>query len=115
MKSSNSARTGMVPASKVPESVCNLLQTIFSNSDRVFCSQERSDQNAMFTFTTQDDINILLAIQGGNQQKDILYANGRAYIDMGKFVELQLEHSELLAACVKKQPCKMVVMKGGKA
>lgn len=44
---------------------------------------------------------------------NILYANGRAYIDMSVFLKLQAEYSELLAASVKKQPCKMVVMKGG--
>lgn len=46
---------------------------------------------------------------------NILFVNGRAYIDMSVFVKLQAEYCELLAESVKKQPCKMVVMKGGVA
>lgn len=46
---------------------------------------------------------------------NILFVNGRAYIDMSVFVKLQTEYCELLAKNVKKQPCKMVIMKGGVA
>lgn len=113
MKSNNFARKGMVSTSKIPGSVSNLLQTVFKNCDQVFCTQRQNNQNAIFSFAMPEGINILLAIQEESQASDILFANGRAYIDMEEFVKLQLEYSELLATCIKKQPCKMIVMKGG--
>lgn len=114
MKSNNLARQGMVSTSKIPASVSNLLQAVFNNYDQVLCTQERNDQNAMFSFLLPDGISVLLAIQE-KQASDILFANGRVYVDMEKFVKLQAEYCELLAKSIKKRPCKMVVMKGGVA
>ena len=114
MKSNNLARQGMVSTSKIPASVSNLLQAVFNNYDQVLCTQERNDQNAMFSFLLPDGISVLLAIQE-KQASDILFANGRAYVDMEKFVKLQAEYCELLAKSIKKRTCKMVVMKGGVA
>ena len=75
MKSNNLARQGMVSTSKIPASVSNLLQAVFNNYDQVLCTQERNDQNAMFSFLLPDGSSVLLAIQE-KQASDILFANG---------------------------------------
>lgn len=46
---------------------------------------------------------------------DLLFANGKVYIDMLEYVKLQKEYSRLLADSMKSHKCKMVAMKGGAA
>lgn len=63
----NSTRKGVVSAKKIPQSINQFLKDVFSEADRVVCTEVRTDHAASYQFAMLNGLVVKLSIEEGGQ------------------------------------------------